>query len=176
MEASRLAFPDRSVDEVYCSHVLEHLSKHEVMDVLVEWNRVVKPGGKVEIIVPDLPWCMKQWLRLPDSARWDWPLDTIFGLQDHPGEFHKTGFSTDRLHYLLQEAGFEAVNVSTCFDHGMQSIRALASAGDAVPEAKGTDVISWVRKQIVFLFYRICAGMPRFRLKKRIDSEKGSRS
>ena len=77
MEASRLAFTDQSVDEIFSSHVLEHLSKHEVIDVLVEWYRVLKPTGKVEIIVPDLPWCMKQWLRLPDSARWDWALDTI---------------------------------------------------------------------------------------------------
>ena len=43
MEASRLAFTDQSVDEIFSSHVLEHLSKHEVIDVLVEWYRVLKP-------------------------------------------------------------------------------------------------------------------------------------
>ena len=91
MEAARLGFTGHSVDEIFSSHMLEHLSKHEVMDVLVEWNRVLKPTGKVEIIVPDLPWCLKQWLRLPEQARWDWALDTIFGLQNHPEGSTKPG-------------------------------------------------------------------------------------
>ena len=176
MEASRLGFTDHSVDEIFSSHVLEHLSKHEVMDVLVEWARVLKPTGKVEIIVPDLPWCMQQWLRLPDSARWDWALDTIFGLQDHPGEFHKTGFSTDRLDRLLKEAGFRTVEVTTCFNHGMQSIRALASSGDAALTASGTSAISWVRKQVVFLFYRICAGTSRPRKHRKTSKRNQSES
>ncbi len=158
MDASRLAFADRSVDEIFSSHMLEHLSKYEVPELLGEWNRVLKPGGKVEIIVPDLPWCMRQWLRLPDSARWDWALDTIYGLQDSPGEFHKTGFSAERLHHLLKEAGFSAVEVTTRFDHGMRSIRALASGGGAttVP-SPGTRAGRWLRKQLVFLFYRIAS-------------------
>ncbi len=155
MEAARLGFTGHSVDEIFSSHMLEHLSKHEVMDVLVEWNRVLKPTGKVEIVVPDLPWCLEQWLRLPEQARWDWALDTIFGLQNHPGGFHKTGFSGDRLHHLLKEAGFQWVKVNTCFDHGMQSIRALASAGDAAhaPLPDGCRAANWIRKQLVFLFY-----------------------
>ena len=165
MEAARLGFTGHSVDEIFSSHMLEHLSNHEVMDVLVEWNRVLKSTAKVEIIVPDLAWCLKQWLRLPEQARWDWALDTIFGLQNHPGEFHKTGFSRDRLHHLLKEAGFRRIEVTTCFDHGMQSIRALASAGDAVhaPVAKSRRTANWILKQLVFLFY----GIARIRISKR---------
>ena len=158
MDASRLAFADRSVDEIFSSHMLEHLSKYEVPELLGEWNRVLKPGGKVEIIVPDLPWCMRQWLRLPDSARWDWALDTIYGLQDSPGEFHKTGFSAERLHHLLKEAGFGAIEVTTRFDHGMRSIRALASGGGATTiPSPGTRTGRWLRKRLVFLFYRIAS-------------------
>ncbi len=165
--AERLGFTGHSVDEIFSSHVLEHLSKHEVMGVLVEWNRVLKPTGKVEIIVPDLPWCLKQWLRLPEQVRWDWALDTIFGLQNHPGGFHKTGFSEDRLHYLLKEAGFQRVEVTTCFDHGMQSIRALASAA-AAPHQDSCRAAKWVRKWLVFLFYGI-ARIRIFRTSKRTN-------
>ena len=157
MDASRLAFPDRSVDEIFCSHVLEHLSKYEVPEVLGEWNRVLRPTGRVVIVVPDLAWCMKQWLRLPDAARWDWALDTIFGLQDAPGEFHKTGFSTERLHCLLKEAGFSFVEVGTCFDHGMQSIRAVASGVAPPSPPRGTRAGHWLRKWWVFLFYRMAS-------------------
>ena len=162
MEAGHLGFASQSVDEIFSSHMLEHLSKHEVMGVLVEWRRVLRPTGKLEIIVPDLPWCLKQWLRLPEQARWDWALDTIFGLQDHPGEFHKTGFSLDRLRYLLEKAGFRRVAVTTCFDHGMQSIRAVATAGDVVSVARpdSSRAANWVRKQLVFLYYRVARFRP----------------
>jgi predicted SAM-dependent methyltransferase len=155
MDAAHLAFCDRSCDEIFSSHVLEHLSKHEVLPILREWNRILKTTGMVEIIVPDLPWCMKQWLRLPDSARWEWALDTIFGLQDHPGEFHKTGFSTDRLRQLLVEAGFERIEVSTRFDHGMQSIRALAYGGGEQDDVTPHMLSKWTVKHLVFLFYRL---------------------
>jgi len=34
-------YDDSSVDEIYASHVLEHFGRHEFMDVLKEWNRVL---------------------------------------------------------------------------------------------------------------------------------------
>lgn len=157
MEAARLGFADNSVDEIFSSHMLEHLSRYEVTDVLIEWKRALKATGKLEIIVPDLPWCLKQWLRLPEQARWEWALDTIFGLQNNPGEFHKTGFSGDRLHQLLTETGFQRIEVTTCLDHGMQSIRALASARLATPRSHPSrirGIAKWIRKHFVFMIYR----------------------
>jgi len=43
-------FDDESIDRVVASHVLEYLSKpHEA---LREWNRVLKPGGALSLILP----------------------------------------------------------------------------------------------------------------------------
>jgi predicted SAM-dependent methyltransferase len=109
MSLGHLGFRPGTVDEILCSHVLEHFGKHEVPDLLRSWRDVLRPGGTLTVIVPDLPWCIRQWLRLPESERWGWSLDAIFGLQDHPGEFHKTGFSPERLGRLLLEAGFSSV-------------------------------------------------------------------
>ena len=121
MHADALNFDDGTADEILSVHMLEHLSKCEVADTLAEWRRVLKDTGTLKIIVPDFPWCIEQWLRLPEKARWSWAIATIYGLQDHPGEFHKTGFSADRLRAVLEDAGFGNVEVSTCFSHGMQS-------------------------------------------------------
>lgn len=41
-------------DEVRASHVLEHLFMEEFDSVISEWVRVLKTGGKIRIIVPDL--------------------------------------------------------------------------------------------------------------------------
>lgn len=44
---------DNSVDCVYTSHFLEHLYRHEVINILKESFRVLKPGGLIRIVVPD---------------------------------------------------------------------------------------------------------------------------
>ena len=55
--AKKWPFKDNSVDEACCHHVLEHLTnwndKWERVAFFNELYRVLKPGGKIEIIVPD---------------------------------------------------------------------------------------------------------------------------
>jgi len=45
-----LPFDDNSVDEIKCSHTLEHI--HDLLFVLREFYRVCKNGAKITIIVP----------------------------------------------------------------------------------------------------------------------------
>ena len=47
-------FPDNSVDMVYASHVIEHIPRSNLKKTLVEWHRVLKPGGTLRFGVPDL--------------------------------------------------------------------------------------------------------------------------
>ncbi|MDZ8120414.1 class I SAM-dependent methyltransferase [Pontiella agarivorans] len=42
--------PDNSVDEIYSRHCFEHIDNF--LPLMKEIHRVVKPGGKIEIIVP----------------------------------------------------------------------------------------------------------------------------
>ena len=48
--AYSIPLPDRSVDIIICSEVLEHL--HEYSDAINEMHRVLKPGGKFYVSVP----------------------------------------------------------------------------------------------------------------------------
>jgi len=48
-----LPFDDNSFDVIYASHVIEHIVWYKVPFVLKELSRVCKPGGRVEIWVPD---------------------------------------------------------------------------------------------------------------------------
>lgn len=45
-----LPFDDNSVDEIKCSHTLEHI--HDLLFVLMEFYRVCKNGAKIIIAVP----------------------------------------------------------------------------------------------------------------------------
>ena len=59
-KADELPFADNSIDEIYSRHLIEHFTLKEFLKVLVEWNRVLKVGGKLHIICPNLLWHLKQ--------------------------------------------------------------------------------------------------------------------
>ncbi len=46
-------FPDDRFDEIYCDNILEHLD--DIVQVMIELHRIMKPGGTVEITVPFYP-------------------------------------------------------------------------------------------------------------------------
>jgi len=52
--AKPLPFPDGSFDACYSSHVLEHLRLEDAPLFLTETRRVLKPGGVLRVVVPDL--------------------------------------------------------------------------------------------------------------------------
>ena len=65
---SGLPFPDEHFDAVYHSHVLEHLKPNDGLKLLQECFRVLKPGGIVRVVVPDLERIAKLYLEMHDKA------------------------------------------------------------------------------------------------------------
>lgn len=61
-----LAFEDNSVDRILLSHVLEHVHVQDGYRFLRETHRILKPGGVIRVIVPDLD---KVWRLCNDSYR-----------------------------------------------------------------------------------------------------------
>lgn len=51
--SKKMPFKDDSFNIIYASHVLEHIPWYQVKTVLKEWVRILKPGGKLEVWVPD---------------------------------------------------------------------------------------------------------------------------
>ena len=50
-DARSLPYEDGSVDLVVSTHVLEHFA--DPMEVLAEWMRVLRVGGRIALVVPD---------------------------------------------------------------------------------------------------------------------------
>jgi predicted SAM-dependent methyltransferase len=59
----RLPFATGSVDALRANHVLEHQSYELVPETLQEWARVMRPGGRIDIGVPDARFVAAQWVR-----------------------------------------------------------------------------------------------------------------
>ena len=103
------------MDEVLSTHILEHLKNDDVPLAMKAVYRVLKIGGVWNIEVPDLLWLFNDFLQMPEDQRWGWKLQTIFGMQNHEGEYHKTGFSDYRLGKMLKDTGFTRIKVDTFF-------------------------------------------------------------
>jgi len=59
-------FEDDSVDEILSVHVVEHFWRWEVVAVLREWVRVLKPGGRMILECPNLRSACEAFLANPD--------------------------------------------------------------------------------------------------------------
>lgn len=92
-----LPFEDESVDEIWASHVIEHLSRDEWEFAKNDWARVLKKGGKLEIFCPELEHCILNFLRNYQDKKWEYWIKTIYGSQERAGEFHKNGFTYEKL-------------------------------------------------------------------------------
>ena len=101
-------FADQSVEQVYASHVLEHLGYQEdLVTALKEIRRVLKPGGILKMSVPDLDILCRLFVH-PDVKAEDRFLimRMMFGGQVNEHDFHRVGLNWDFLLYFLNQAGF----------------------------------------------------------------------
>ncbi len=112
-------------DAVYCAHNLEHYHAHEVSFVLHGMRSVLKRGGEVHIVVPNIGQLIADMVEFRmdlEDVLYECdggpitPLDVIFGwgvevATGNPFYAHKTGFTATRLHRVLEAAGFKKVKV-----------------------------------------------------------------
>lgn len=107
-----LPFDDDSTSEVMAIQVLEHLGKP--LTLLEEIYRVLKPGGIVDVAVPDLTVIFKEWLEATDEERWisigEWPplYAWIWGRGEGANR-HLSGFDRWRLEAMLIHIGFKDI-------------------------------------------------------------------
>lgn len=114
-----LPFDDGTVAAIYSSHALEHIMGACVVPTLAEWYRVLQPGGTLELRVPDLVWCVQNWLAHLDDG---WERAKIFGSQEHEGNVHRTGFTRAMLRGYLVGVGFRIVEEDTLWTHAQQTL------------------------------------------------------
>lgn len=90
-----------SVDEVYASHILEHFGHGHIRQVLMEWVRVLKPGGVLKVAVPDF-----QKIAAMYQGHSEAPVQAYtMGGQIDDDDFHCCLFDHDTLYGALDAVG-----------------------------------------------------------------------
>jgi predicted SAM-dependent methyltransferase len=100
-------FADQSVDLIYVSHCLEHISYHRVDEVLAEWYRVLKPGGVLRLGVPDFDALLSVYNATGQDIESILPV--LYGGQDYDLNAHYSMFTLRSLTARLKRVGFSAV-------------------------------------------------------------------
>lgn len=118
--------PNGCAAELYSSHALEHVRKAQIIACLQEWRRLARPDAVLTLRVPDLEWCVKNWLATGMGNGWE--LDTIFGSQEHEGNCHRTGFTRAMLRFYLGQAGWAVVTERMIESHGQPTIEMVCHA------------------------------------------------
>src|SRR5262245_31661987 len=161
----RLPFETGSFDLVYASHILEHVPWYQTQPVLDEWARILKPGGSLEIWLPNgLKICQAfvdaelhgnnyihedGWYRFNEERDpCKWAAGRIFtygdgkGRLNHPN-WHRALFSPRYLRQIMERAGLEGVHEMDrrevrSTDHGWINLgmKGTKRSGPALPSSE----------------------------------------
>ena len=132
-----LPWPDSAVDVAYSSHTLEHLTKDDGRRLLTECHRVMRTGGIIRIVVPDLQYLVNDYMNGEVQAE-DFitglgvmcaPCSSalksrLSGLVSSP---HKCMYDNLSLARILNEIGFN-VSARGAFDSDIEDVRLVELA------------------------------------------------
>lgn len=155
-EVDPLPFPDESFDAVTCCQVLEHFT-HSHLPLMREIHRVLRPGGVVEVDVPNaVSFRNRSRMLRGKHITNDYKTHFLYaepilykGMSFYPVR-HNREFTRDELALLLAEAGFRDVEVhflkARRHRDGLARLRSLGSMlRDAVPSLRKF-LIAFARK------------------------------
>jgi len=127
IEPSATGFPNEHFDLVAVAGTIEKQPRNNILACFNEWRRILKPGGRFDIIAPNMRWACISVVRGEADEDWAGVLATFYGTQEDESEFHRTGFTLRMLRALLESLGF-AIKQATLMPweilHGENTIRA----------------------------------------------------
>lgn len=115
----------KSLDVIYHSHFLEHLTREESLIFLKNCEHHLKPGGHMRVVVPDFQlWCQNyidkkveffEWYKSTylgkDNPMYKTTASVFTGMLYNHG--HQMAYDFDALESLLKDCGFTDIRKST---------------------------------------------------------------
>lgn len=118
-----------SADAVAAIHVIEHFYAWEVFDILTEWKRILKPGGKLILELPCLDKVFGYIAQCVEKREPLAPFMTLYALYGDPHHrdvamCHKFGWFTEHMREMLELVGMREINnVTPRYHHVFRDMR-----------------------------------------------------
>lgn len=120
IDVENLKLEDNTIDEIYASHVLEHLPYYTVTGILSKWYSALKENGNLILELPNLEELCKEFINATDEERYILTL-CIYGafanyvspetIENGTASPHIWGYYPSILQKMLEEIGFKNVQV-----------------------------------------------------------------
>jgi SAM-dependent methyltransferase len=133
-----LPIPSNSVELLYCSHVLEHLSLHELRVALHNAFHLLRPGGIFRLVLPDLTFFAQQYINSNSpNAALAFMRETYLGKEQRRRNLvafmrewlgssqHLWMWDYSSLSEELENSGFQAVRRAIFGDSGLSPFAAV---------------------------------------------------
>lgn len=136
-------FVNNSVSIVYASHVVEHIPRHELKTVIMEWHRILKEGGIFRMSVPNFDNLLQIYKASENQI--ESVIMQVMG-QNPPYNNHYSIWNFNYAEKILKECGFKEVRFwdpKTADHHDFEdrSSRILKWNGTEVPLSLNVEAI-----------------------------------
>lgn len=134
-----LPFDEGTFDEILTRSCVEHISWRNSTAMLRDWRHVLKPGGKLEIWMPDFEYLCRMYLDGQLDQHLDpsyieqagellggytpaaWAMIKMFAGQEYPENFHTAVYDFETIKRVLELAGYERIQRQPPY-HGLHVI------------------------------------------------------
>jgi predicted SAM-dependent methyltransferase len=107
-------FAPDTFDEVYACNVLEHV--RETQQTLAEWARILKPGGRLTVIVPDALGIIADYQSGKNT--WGECSERLCGAQSYFQDVHRAAFTLNEMRPVIENAGLTIMELRSSHEGG----------------------------------------------------------
>jgi len=130
--SGKLPFENEQFELVYASHIIEHIPWYMIEKTLVEWTRILKFGGELEVHTVNAIYIAERLLKFesgeeqkppdnwtrynPERNPYKWASGRIYAYDNGPSYWHKALFTPKYLTSLFKNVGLTNLEMLTCKD------------------------------------------------------------
>ena len=126
LDITQLPFQPGTVDEILIVQTLEHFTWGQVRQALSNWHLILKPGGLLNIFVPDIEKSIELFIKAETVQQRVDVARLIFGTRKSALFYHHYGYERAGLVSLLTQFGFHRISVRNSTMHDYPSFEAKA--------------------------------------------------